>query len=141
MTTVITAYFCEPEALDKLSKLFSKILKTKPKEAKIIEFMRESIRSKGRYKCKLLIIRGLSKLLNTKYCHNETAIQIIRETLKNVERNCYILIEARKVRWLPNSRHTIKIDDVNLPIANIEIEKTLQLQKDHAIKNFVIVRI
>jgi hypothetical protein len=140
MSSLVTAYFCEPEALEALTRLFAKALKVKPEEKKIIEFMRKATAT-GRYKCELLVLRGLSKLLNSNYCNNEMVVSLLRESLKKVNREGYVLIEANHVTWAPSSRHEITIDDIKIPVADLDIDKTLQLQEDYEIKNFIIAKI
>lgn len=140
MSPIVTAYFCEPEALDALTRLFARALKVKPEERKIIDFMRKATAT-GHYKCELLILKGLSKLLNSNYCDNRMAVSLLRESLKKVNREGYVLIEANQVSWAPSSRHEITIDSVKIPVADLDIDKTLQLQEDYDIKNFIITKI
>lgn len=140
MSSLVTAYFCEPEPLDALTRLFAKALKVEPEERKIIEFMRKAAAT-GRYRCELLILKGLSKLLNSEYCDNGTVISLLRESLKKVNREGYVLIEVKKATWAPSSRHEITIDGVKIPVADLDINRTLQLQEDYDIKNFIIAKI
>lgn len=140
MSSLVTVYFCEPDAFDTLTRLFTRALKVKPLERKIIEFMRKATAT-GRYKCELLIVKGLSKLLNSNYCDNGMVVSMLRESLKKVNREGYVLIEANHVSWAPSSRYEITIDGVKMPVADLDIGKTLQLQEDYDIKNFIIAKL
>jgi len=141
MSSLATAYFCEPEALQSLTQLFAKSLKTRPEERRILDFMRTAAASPGRITAPLLVLRGLSGLLATEYTDPQLAINLLRECFKKVSRETPLLVEVKKVSWSPTSRGEITLDGIRLPVSSIDVEDTLRLQEEYDIRNFVKARL
>lgn len=140
MGTLVTVYICESQSFDKLLQIFSKSLNTEPEEVKVLEFMRKAILSHS-YESKLLAIRSVDKLLGSRYCESRVAIQLLRESLRKMSDKHFILMEVNKLRWLPAKTSEVTINGFKMPVADIDIEGTMQLQRDYDVKGFVKVRI
>lgn len=89
----------------------------------------------------LLVIKGLSTLLNTPYCTSEVAIALLRESLIKISRDTTLLIQVDKVEWSSAISRQITIDNVPLPVSSLDIEATLRLQREHKLENFIKARI
>jgi hypothetical protein len=141
MSSLATAYFCESEALQALTQLFAKSLKTKPEERRILDFMRYAAASPNRIKAPFLVLRGLSSLLTSEYADPQLAINLFRESLRKVSRETLLLIEAKKVSWNPTSRSEVTLNGVRLPVSSIDVEETLKLQEEYSLRGFVKARL
>jgi hypothetical protein len=141
MSSLTTAYLCEPEALQSLTELFARSLKAKPEEWRIIEFMRCAVASPNRIKIPFLVLKGLSRLLASEYADPQLAINLLRECLRKVSRETLLLIEAKKLAWNPTNRGEVLLDGVRLPVSSIDVEDTLKLQEEYNLKGFVKVRL
>ena len=142
MSSLATAYFCEPEALQSLAQLFARSLKAKPEERTILDFMRYAAASPNRIKAPLLVLRGLSSLLASEYAEPQLAVNLLRESLRKVSRDSLLLIEVGKVAWTPTSRGEVTVDEIRIPVSSLEIENTLKLQEEYGIfRSFVIARL
>jgi len=137
MSSLATAYFCEPEALQGLTQLFAQSLGAKPEERRILDFMRHARVSTSKIKAPLLVIRGLSSLLTGEYGDPHLAIDLFRECLRKVSRETLLLIEAKKISWTPASRGEITLNGIKLPVSSIDVEDTLKIQEEYNIRNFV----
>lgn len=141
MSSLNTIYLCEPEALNKLAKLFAQGLDVEPEEHPIIDLMRTATTAPNRIPVKLLIIRGLTPLLTSPYTDARTAITLFKEALRKISRDATILVEANKVVWTPTSRSEVAVDEIPLSIESIDLEQTLKLQTDYNIKNYIKLRL
>jgi len=109
MSSIATAYICEEEALEDLTKLFNSIKKTEPVRRKILEFMREAHQSENRLSYDILIITGLSDLLESKYTDADP-ITLLKECLRKLSRDTILLIQVRSLGWTPTKRGEITVD-------------------------------
>jgi hypothetical protein len=141
MSSLGTAFFCEPEALQTLTQLFAKSLGVKTEELRILEFLRYAAASPGRIRATLLVLRGLSPFIASAYTEPRMAINLLREGLRKIGRETTLLIEAKKVSWSPTSRSDVVLDGIRLPVSSIEVEDTLRLQGEYGIKAFVKARL
>jgi hypothetical protein len=141
MSSLATAYICEEKALDDLANLFAKSLKTHPTRKKILEFMREAAKAPNRTPYGILILTGLSDLINTKYCNSNIALSLFKESLKKVSRDTILLVQVKNVEWSPTARHQVSIDRKIVPVSDLDLETTLRLQRQQKIRNFIIAKI
>lgn len=141
MSSLNTIYLCEPEALDRLTKLFTQGLNVEPEERYIIDFMRTAAIALNRLPIKLLIIRGLTPLLTSPHTDHQTAITLFKEALRNVSRDAITLVEANEVVWTPTNRSEVVVDGITLPIESLDLEQTLKQQADYNLKNFAKLRL
>ncbi len=141
MSSLNTIYLCEPEALDRLVKLFAQGLDAEPEDHPVIDLMRTAAASPNRLSIKLLIIRGLTPLLTGPYTDPQTAITLFKEALRKVSRDAIILVEVNKVAWNPTNRSGVTIDGITLPIESLDLEQTLKHQADYNLKNFIKLRL
>lgn len=141
MSSLGTAFFCEPEALQGLMQIFARSSKAKPEERRILEFLRYAVASPGRIRAPLLVVRGLGSLIASEYTEPRMAVNLLREGLRKVGRETLLLIEAKKVSWSPTSRGEIVLDGVRLPVSSIEVEDTLRLQEEFGLRGFVKARL
>ncbi len=137
MSSLVTVYFCDSEALKSLAQLFEKSLKAEREERRILDFMRYSMASPGRIKAPLLVVKGLDSLLTGEYVDPRLALDLLRVCLKKVGRDTLLLIEAKRVDWTPTNRGEVVLDGVRLPVSSIDVEDTLRLQEEYNIRNFV----
>lgn len=130
MSSIATAYICEEEALEDLTNLFKSTKKTEPVRRKILEFMREAHQSENRLSYDILILTGLSDLLESKYTDADP-ITLLKESLRNLSRDTILLIQVRTLRWTPTRRGEITVDGKPMKISDIDYETTMKLQKEH----------
>jgi hypothetical protein len=65
---------------------YGKSLRIKPEEWRVLDFMRTAMASQGRMKAQMIIIRGLSDLITSKYSDHQTAIRLFRDSMRRVGR-------------------------------------------------------
>jgi len=141
MSSLNTIYLCEPQALDRLTRLFSQGLNTKPEEVMILDLMRTTAATPNRIQYRFLIIKGLTPLLTSPYSDPQTAITLFKEALRKISRDATILVEADKITWTPTNRSQVTVDGTTLPIESIDVEQTLKHQTDYNLKNLVKIRL
>jgi len=130
MSSVATAYICEEDALEDLTNLFASTKKAEPTRLKILEFMREAHQSATRLNYNLLIITGLSELLESKYTDADP-LTLFKESLRNLSRDTILLIKVKSLKWTPTKQGEISIDGRTMKISEIDYETTMNLQKEH----------
>jgi len=149
MSSATTAYICEEDALEDLTNLFKSTKKSEPVKLRILEFMREAHQSETRLNYDILVITGLSDLLESKYTDADP-ITLLKESLRNLSRDTTLLIQVKSLSWTPTKRGEITIDGTTIKISEIDYETTMNLQKEHIRTsrgrrkrqdNFVIVRL
>jgi hypothetical protein len=132
---------CEPEPLNKLSKLFSEGLRVEPEEYAIVDFMRQATLALNRIPMKLLVIRGLTPFLTSQYSDPQTAVTLFKESLRKISRDATILVEIDELAWNPTDRSGVKINGAVLSIESLDFEQTLKLQNDYCLGNFIKIRL
>lgn len=130
MSSLVTAYICEEDALNELIQIFKKTEKTAPVKKKILEFMREAASSPARLNYGILVITGLSELLKAPYGGEDT-IPRFREALRNLSRETTLLVQVREVKWMPAKRSQITVDGVIIHVSDIDVDTTLKLEKEY----------
>ena len=130
MSTVATAILAEEDALEELTRLHERILKSKAERMPIIEFMRKSAHAASKLSPKILVISGFSKLVDSPYTADTDPIPLLRSSLSNLSRDTTLLIQVDRLEWNPSNHTTVKIEGRPFPVSEIDIQGTLTL-KEH----------
>jgi hypothetical protein len=130
MSTLATAILAEDDALEELTRLHERTLKTKAERMKIIEFMRKAAHATTKLSPKLLVITGLPYIINSPYTEDTDPIPLLRASLRNLSRDTTLLIQIDKLDWNPTSHTTVTIEGKPFPVSEIDIQGTLTL-KEH----------
>jgi|GEM_PF-5720185 len=130
MSTLATAILAEDDALEELTRLHERTLKTKAEKMKIIEFMRKAAHSTSKLSPTLLVVTGLPYIINSPYTEDTDPVPLLRAALRNLSRDTTLLIQVDKLEWTPTTRTSINIEGRPFPVSEIDIQGTLNL-KEH----------
>ena len=129
MSTIATAYICEEGAVEPLINLFRNT-KGEPVKMKVLQFIRKANQSPTKINHPILLITGLSGLINSEY-KDANPFMMFREALRKLSRDTTLMIQVESLMWSPTKQGEVSIDGVTMGVSEIDIDTTLRLQTEH----------
>ena len=128
MSTLTSAIFAEFEALNELTKLYEDTLHAKAQKTRIIDFMRQAYHSEARLHPPILVLTGLTRLLESTHTRDTEPIPLLLTSIRKLSRETTLLIHTDKLEWSPSNRTAITADGATIPVSEIDIPATTALK-------------
>ena len=127
MSSLATVFLAEDDALKELTSYWERVKSDKATQMKIIEFLREAIQSIDKLNPSILVITGLSTLLEETSLSETDPVNQLRAALRNVSREATVLIQVEGLTWNPMKRNAVTVKNHEIHVSEVLTQDTYNL--------------